>query len=95
MMLNTYPMTGALTKASWNTLGRVMKMSEGPTSSGERLIPALKTAGKMMKPARIAMAVSMLHTLKVVFSRLVSLSNTKHTYRGSPVPDSARRKPAP
>ena len=47
----TYPTTGTLLKACWNTFGRVMKISEGPLSG---FTPTEKAAGKIISPARIA-----------------------------------------
>ena len=45
-----------LPKASWNTFGKVMKMSEGPLSG---CTPTEKAAGNIIKPANTAITVSM------------------------------------
>ena len=55
MMLMHHPTSGMVLKACWNTLGSVMKMSEGPLSG---LMPTEKAAGKIMSPAKMAIMVS-------------------------------------
>ena len=55
-------------KAWLNTLGRVMKMSEGPLSG---FTPTEKAAGKIISPASTATAVSTSDTCRAELSRLV------------------------
>ena len=52
-----YPTMGTCAKAFWKTLGRVMKMSDGPLSG---LTPTEKAAGKIISPASMAMSESMM-----------------------------------
>ena len=61
-------MTGIELKACWNTLGRVMKMSEGPLSG---FTPTEKAAGKIISPARMATRQSMTPIWMAEFVRLV------------------------
>ena len=65
-----YPMTGMPLKACWNTLGSVMKMSEGPLSGST---PTEKAAGNIMRPARMATTQSMMAICEAAFVRFVSL----------------------
>ena len=59
---------GTAAKACWNTLGRVMKMSEGPLSG---FTPTEKAAGNIMSPARMATTQSMTAICVADFVRLV------------------------
>ena len=59
-----------LPKASWNTFGKVMKMSEGPLSG---CTPTEKAAGNIIKPANTAITVSMVTIRVADFNRLVCL----------------------
>lgn len=69
MTATAVPTSGIPANACWNTLGRVMKMSDGPLSG---LTPTLNAAGKIMSPARIATSVSMTAMFTADFSRWVS-----------------------
>ena len=55
--------------ARWNTFGRVMKMSDGPLSGST---PTEKAAGKIISPAKMAMAESSRAICVAERSRLVS-----------------------
>ena len=57
--------------ARLNTLGRVMKMSDGPLSGW---IPTEKAAGKIISPARIAMMESKMAICPADRNRLIFLS---------------------
>ena len=50
-------------------MGSVLKTSEGPESG---LRPALKSDGKIMKPARMAISVLMMPVMTAVFTMLSS-----------------------
>ena len=56
-------------KAWWNTLGRVMKMSDGPLSGSA---PTEKAAGKIIRPASTATTVSITPIFTAVPAKLVS-----------------------
>ena len=55
-------------KACWNTLGSVMKMSDGPESG---LTPTENAAGKIIRPARMATSESMTPIWMAELVRLV------------------------
>ena len=61
-------MRGIEANACWKTLGRVMKMSDGPLSG---LMPTENAAGKIIRPARMAMKVSMAMMLAAERTKLV------------------------
>ena len=58
-----------LSGMSRKMLGRVMKTSDGPEAGS---MPALKTAGKITTPERMATSVSISVTLSAVWRRFVS-----------------------
>ena len=61
--------TGIEPNACWNTLGSVIKMSEGPASGW---MPTENAAGKMMNPESTEMQVPITHTLTAVCPSRVS-----------------------
>ena len=67
MMAITVPIIGIVAKASLNTLGSVMNISDGPESG---LTPTEKAAGNIINPARMAMSESMTTMLTADFMRL-------------------------
>src|SRR5574344_1546592 len=65
----TYPTMGIDANACWKTLGKVMNTSDGPLSG---LTPTENAAGNIMRPARMAIMVSMMDICTADFSKLVS-----------------------
>ena len=57
-----------LPNACWKTLGREMNVRLAPTPMSSGVMPMLKTDGKIMKPAMMAMPVSIIATLTADFA---------------------------
>ena len=60
--------------ACWNTFGKETNVRPAPTPTSLGSMPILKTEGKMMKPAMMAMSVSIIDTLTADFANGVFLS---------------------
>src|SRR5574344_2774608 len=88
----TYPTMGIDANACWKTLGKVMNTSDGPLSG---LTPTENAAGNIMRPARMAIMVSMMDICTADFSKLVSRAKYEAYVQRHAVPTPTQKHHCP